>query len=325
MVDSSAPGPQQPLPGHGPAVPTGMPGPGGAGPVGAHPALPPLLEPAIRWVWSLVGGLVAIGVVAAMVVFFVLDARARLVDQAAFLGSEKGSERLEPVTQLILGVVSVPFLIGVVLVAATIALVQRRWSDAIRAVGVVAGANLTTQLLKAAIDRPVDAGVPDASYGNSLPSGHTTVAASVAAAALIVAPRGARPVVALLGALYAAATGVATMSLGWHRPSDAIAAFAIVSAWSLLLLVPNSGRTVDVRTGPGSRTAVSLVLGAVALLGLVLGLVALILALRVSDGNYASSSRLFTDSWLLMSYVGSAAAVVAASALTSWALVLARR
>jgi hypothetical protein len=68
--------------------------------------------------------------------------------------------------------------------------------------------------------------------GNSLPSGHTTVAASIALAAVLVAPKRFRGVVALVGSFYAAAIGVAVLTAGWHRPSDAVAAFAMATGWA---------------------------------------------------------------------------------------------
>lgn len=167
--------------------------------------------------------------------------------------------------------------------------------------------------------------MPDANYGNSLPSGHTTVAASVAAAALIVAPRSARPVVALIGGLYAATMGVATMSLGWHRPSDAVAAFAVVAAWTLLLLVPNSGRSVPAGDITGGRTVCAALLGTVGFLGVVIGIAALVLALNLSTGSYETSQALFSTGWQRTAFLGSAAAVAGVSALVSWAVLLARR
>lgn len=270
-------------------------------------------------------GLLAAATVGALAWFFVLQSRPRLADQAAFLGSEEGSTRLEPITQFITGVVSVPFLVIAVVAAAAVALVGRRWGDAVRAVVLVGGANLTTQLLKISLERPVDAGLPDANYGNSLPSGHTTVAASIAAAALIVAPRRARPVVALLGGLYAAVMGVATMSLGWHRPSDAIAAFAVVAAWSLLLLVPNSGRTVPAGLAPGGRTVCAALLATIAFVGIGVGVVTLALALGLSTGSFETSQTLFSETWERTAFLGSAAAVAGASALVSWGMLLARR
>lgn len=274
----------------------------------------------------MVAGLLAVALVIVLSSFFVRDTSARLIDQAAFLGAARGRSQLEPVTEFILGIVSVPFLLVATVVIILVGLARRHWGDAARAAALLAGANLTTQLLKATIERPVDAGIPDSSYGNSLPSGHTTVAASVVLAAILVAPRGARPVVGLIGAGYAMATGVATMSLGWHRPSDAVVAFAVVAAWSLLLLVPNAGRTVPTaEIEVGGRRPILVVLGLLAVGGLLVGGIALAVAFGTAAGDVSYGSDVFTPTAMLAEFLGSAAGVVGAAAATVWSLLVARR
>jgi hypothetical protein len=67
---------------------------------------------------------------------------------------------------------------------------------------------------------------------NTLPSGHSTVAASLAASLVLVVPVRLRPVAATLGALYAAGIATMTLAAGWHRPSDAVSAFAVVGLWT---------------------------------------------------------------------------------------------
>jgi len=71
-----------------------------------------------------------------------------------------------------------------ILACVTLALVRRRFDLALAAVALIGGANVTTQILKYDLFTR-----PDLSQGpNSLPSGHTTVALSIALAAVIVAP-----------------------------------------------------------------------------------------------------------------------------------------
>jgi hypothetical protein len=97
---------------------------------------------------------------------------------------------------------------------------------------VLAGANVATQAMKEVLPRPdLITGENHLGIGNSLPSGHTTVAMSIAIAALLVAPRRYRGPVAIVGIAYAGGIGVAVLTAGWHRPSDAVAAFAMVIAW----------------------------------------------------------------------------------------------
>ena len=79
---------------------------------------------------------------------------------------------------------------------------------------------------------------------NSLPSGHTTMAASAAAAVfLMVSPRW-RPLAGFLGGSFAVATGVSTLINQWHRPADVVAAFLVVGAF----MIP-AGWLI-IRTGP---------------------------------------------------------------------------
>jgi membrane-associated phospholipid phosphatase len=124
--------------------------------------------------------------------------------------------------------------LGLVLcvVLAVIVLVRRRWDLLVRGVVLVAGANATTQTLKhVVIERPGYVG-----FGpNALPSGHVTLVGSVVFAALIVAPRAWRPLVALVGGAWIAAIAVSTVAGGWHRPSDTVAAVLVCVGWACLV------------------------------------------------------------------------------------------
>lgn len=125
------------------------------------------------------------------------------------------------------------------LVLALIALARHRMDLFIRGAVLVAGANATTQLLKrVVIDRPdyVAQYGPSVGYGpNALPSGHVTLVASVVIAAVIVLPRAAGPLVALVGGVWIALVGSATVITGWHRPSDIVAALAVCAGWTALV------------------------------------------------------------------------------------------
>ncbi|OJX96145.1 MAG: hypothetical protein BGO96_07700 [Micrococcales bacterium 73-15] len=314
----------------GPVSWSGRPGqPGGPGSPGQPVGSPfatgryvPRTE--TRWLWCVAGLILSIAVVVASVRLFVLTPAWRMVDQAAFLGSTLGREQVEPYAKVVLGVVSPLFLVGATIVAVVLALARKAFGDAVRAVVVVVGANLTTQLLKGVIERPID-DLPQATYGNSLPSGHTTVAASVVAILLIVVGRSWRPLVALLGVLYAGATGIATLALAWHRPSDAVAAFAVVAAWSLLVLIPNRGRAVpDVVVNP-LRILVSWLLGVAAVAGLTVGFVALSVAFARAGGDLSSGSALLEPVTRRAAYVGACAGTGGAAAFFVWWQLLARR
>ncbi|MGV8966039.1 MAG: phosphatase PAP2 family protein [Cellulomonas sp.] len=162
---------------------------------------------------------------------FVASGPGQRVDQAVFEGARYGRNRLWHLAQPVLDVVSVPYIALVLIAAVLIAVVRRRWGLAVQVAILVAGANLTTQVLKNVVfDRP-DLGATPV-FSNALPSGHTTAAASVSAALVFVVPPRARPWAAVLGAGYTAATGVSTLIGGWHRPSDVVAAVLVVLAWS---------------------------------------------------------------------------------------------
>lgn len=111
-----------------------------------------------------------------------------------------------------------------------------RRREVLAAVVVVAGANVTTQALKAVLEHARNKafehgfGLP---WPNSFPSGHTTAAASIAVALLLVVPAGYRLLAAGVGAALTAAVGLAVVILGWHYPSDVLGALLVVATWGL--------------------------------------------------------------------------------------------
>lgn len=201
---------------------------------------------------------VALGALTAVVGFlavwltwriFVTTAEGQRVDQAAMDGAQFGRTRLWQIAEPILEIVSIPAL-GIVLVATmTVAVLRRRWMLALQIAVLVVGANLSTQLLKYYVLHRPDL---DVTYvlANSLPSGHTTAAASVAVAAVLVAPPRARPVATVLGGAYAGLTGVSTLVGQWHRPSDVVAALFVVLAWCGVATAMSAlGRRAESRGG----------------------------------------------------------------------------
>lgn len=251
--------------------------------------------------------------------YFVDTQRGQLLDNTAFRGTEIGRSTLWTVTQPVLDVVSVSFVVVVVGIATILAIMRRRWVRIVQIAVLVGGANLTTQILKREVfDRPE---LSDAvgSAGNSLPSGHTTVAASVAAVLLIAVPAWLRPLTAIGGAAYTALTGVSTMVGGWHRPADVVAAIAVVVAWAgIATAVTAADRSEGHRPRVAVLTTTAVVvLGAVAVVALVAGGPML---LRV-DRALAAEPWLDDRDLLFDAYAGSVLAVVAASAV-AFALIL---
>ena len=272
-------------------------------------------EVASRTVVVLVGLLAAAGVWATWRVF-VGTYEGQLLDQAVYEGAEFGRNELWRVAEPVLDVISVPFIAAVLAVAVIVALVRRRWLLATQVALLIAGANASGQLLKYGLFERPDLDVGDR-LANTLPSGHTIAATSCAVALVLVVPRAWRAVVAVIGALYAAGTGVSTLIGAWHRPGDVVAAVLLVLAWTCLVraLGPSGSR--------GSRadhrresTAASLLLGGGVVAG---GVAALALtgtreALAQVQGQYHSTG-LEARGELLTAYAGGALGIVAVCAV----------
>lgn len=307
-----------------------------------------------RWA---AGSLLLLGTlaVAALVVVhavFVGTARGQLLDQvvhesATAWPGARSSRRL-------LGLVSEHTLVVACAAVAAVALLRRLPRVALVALGVVGGANVTTQLLKLGLDRPQLPTLTEWYTDNTLPSGHTTAAASLAVALVLVVPRRARLPVAVLAGGWAAVTSAATLPAGWHRPSDVVAGFLVVLAWlcvlaALAIAVPGAspggpaarsraGRTPRGRsTGGGTRALRprrrrppgAVLLAALSTAGGVLAAGALLAThLSLAPGavlNIRQGQELdLSPVELLVAYGGAVAGVLGASALlTAVALVVA--
>lgn len=241
--------------------------------------------------------------------------RGQMLDTVALAGNGLGRVRFGGTLNTALDAVSVASLVLVLLVVGLIALLRRRFALAVMAVILVAGSVATTYVLKYYVITRTDLGVdPErAAAGNSLPSGHATAAAAFAVGLVLVLPKGARGIASLVGATYAAVAGVATLSAGWHRPSDVLASYLIVGGWAaaaglLLVALQRPGAVVSERDRAGLSLAGTLV-GGVTLLAA--GVVALALTFnRMSVPVEAMSSRLLT-----LGYLGSVAAIAGAAYL----------
>jgi len=114
-----------------------------------------------------------------------------------------------------------------------------RRREVLAALVVVIGANVTTQLLKVTLEharhKAFEHGI-ELPWPNSLPSGHTTAAASIAVGLLLVTPAAHRLAAALLGIALTAAVGFSVVILGWHYPSDVLGGLLVVGAWGFAAL-----------------------------------------------------------------------------------------
>jgi len=278
-------------------VPPGAPQrPASSVPVARVPAPP---RPRVR-----VGAQVTAAVVALVAAFgvwatyrvFVTTVPGQRLDELARDGALYGQDSLWQVAEPVLDVVSVSFVVLGVGVAMAVALVRRRWVLALQVAVLVGGANLTTQVLKHQLLERPDLMPSVWNTGNTLPSGHTTVAASVSVALLLATPRAWRPVVALAGAAYTGATGVSTLVGQWHRPSDVVAALLVVLAWGALVCATTPASSLDVAprrrrlpSGEPRRTAFatpgsSVVAGLMLLAATAAGVLAGAAGLRLLEG-----------------------------------------
>lgn len=129
-------------------------------------------------------------------------------------------------------------LLCLLVAACAVALLRGRPRDAVAAVVVVAGANVTTQVLKVLLAHPryqPSLGAFQVT-GNAFPSGHATAAASIAVASLFVAPPRLRGLVAVVGAGFFCAVGCSVVVLDWHYPSDVAGGLLVAAGWGFAAL-----------------------------------------------------------------------------------------
>lgn len=244
--------------------------------------------------------------------YFVNTSQGQLLDDAAFRGSVIGRTQLWRAAEPVLDIIDGAFIVLVVSAAAVIAVLRRQWRLAIHVAILVVGANVTTQVLKhLLLDRPAYVDNID----NSLPSGHTTVAASAAVALVFVVPQAIKPIAALLGAGYTALTGVSTMIGGWHRPSDVVAGIAVVLLWAGVAVLFGAEQPERRSASSASVRTISVtVIGLLAAAALVAGVLAVGALMRTRE-VLNTTGTVADRSDLLAAYVGGAFGVVAATAV----------
>ena len=209
-------------------------------------------EPVLRLV------LLTVCCVAAVVALYVIAVRTevgqRLDERALQTRSVVDGEPRE-VARNVLETISVSSLAVAGGALVFIGLVRGRVFLAVSVGVAILGANVTTEVLKLhVLERPylvVGAG----RLWNTFPSGHSTVAMSLAVGAVLVAPHRLRGTVALAGVAYAAAVAGATVVTGWHRPSDTIGGGLVAVGWGAAVaavLVATRGTGRDL---PGSNSS----------------------------------------------------------------------
>lgn len=188
--------------------------------------------------------------------YFVKTTMGQFIDESALVEAAVARQRIGTQTAQLLDLLPVTSVVLAAIVVLFVTLARRRWTAAGIAIAAMAAANLSTQLIKAGLpDRP-NLGVNTLAL-NSLPSGHSTLAASAAAGVfLVVSPRW-RPAAAFVGGGYAVMAGLSTLINQWHRPADVIAAFFVVAFWTAMaaLFVMRTGPAWNVWLGANQHWA----------------------------------------------------------------------
>lgn len=190
-----------------------------------------------RLLWVALAALVAFG---AFYVLAVLTEVGQRGDSAALAVSESAPEVTRDSANELLGLVSTGSLLLAGLFLGAVILLRGQPKLVLVPLAIIGTSLVATELLKlwilpGLLPRPdfiVDPLITDASF----PSGHTSVGASLALAAIVAAPSRLRGLVALAGFALAAGSGVLVVIATWHRPSDAIGSFAITLACTAALL-----------------------------------------------------------------------------------------
>jgi len=260
--------------------------------------------------------------VAAFWVIYVISVRTRWgqrLDATALSGRGALRPRTIDAAAQLLTTISVASLVLVGGLIVLIALARRRPLLSLGAAVVIAGSVVTSEVLKHLVLSRPDLGINDAlGHVASYPSGHTTVAFSLAVAALLVVPSRWRATVGVLGSLYAIGIGVAVIATANHRPSDPIGAVMVVTAWGAT--VAAGLQTVSVSTareGRGPIASPVLAVGGATLLAIAfVGLAGTAVAIR--------ADRLGTVE-VTGAFAGACAAIVGAVLIATAALLGALR
>lgn len=188
----------------------------------------------------LITALVAVVVMAATYVGFVLTATGQRFENAALAGAAQ-AERLDPSGKAnalaSLARISVYSLAVAVAIVFLIGLLRRKLKLAVAGVGVVVVALGITQVLKRyLLPRPELIAHDPRIAHNSFPSGHTTIAMSVLFGLVIVVPYAWRGFALFVTVFYAIGIGEETVVAQWHRLSDTIGGDLIALAIGCLAM-----------------------------------------------------------------------------------------
>jgi membrane-associated phospholipid phosphatase len=175
-----------------------------------------------------------------------------------------------------------------------LALARRRPRTALAIAAILAGSNVTTELLKPALAQtPVVPGVDTASW----PSGHATAAMALVLCLQLAVPQRWRPMAAAVGGLFALGVASSVLILAHHQPSDVVGGFLVAGAWTALgvaaLRAAAARRPGATEDGPAPRTAAALVPVGAAAAALIATASAVVIAHWTTALDYAADHTTF--------------------------------
>ncbi len=161
----------------------------------------------------------------------------RFEDDVLTSVASSGDGRQEYISQLMLSTVRKVSLGAAIVVILAFGWFGRRRLVGVLGAGLVVAAALTTQVLQRIVERPILLTRGYRRDDQSFPSGHTAIAMAVLAALVLVVPQRFRWYAVVVAAPAAIGMGVATVTVGWHRPSDTVGSDLIVLAYACLAIV----------------------------------------------------------------------------------------
>ena len=212
-----------------------------------------------------------------------------------------------------LDAITAPSVGAAVVLVLLVATVRRRLVPGLLSVAVIAASIGTAEVIQHFVGRPLLLAHGYRREDQSFPSGHVAVAMSVMCALVMVVPYRFRGLVVVLGSVWAAGVGVATVTAGWHRPSDTVGAglIAVGYACSAVAVLARWGKVREavVRT-PAGRALRAVLAGTYAVVAVAgIAVAAAVVVQPVSDRGDPAAALLLAGRSLALS--ASAAVAVA--------------
>lgn len=152
--------------------------------------------------------------------------------------------------------ITVIVVIGIVSVFLVV--MRRRWLLLVQLTCFALASFLAGFILKRTLPRPtLDPSL--ANPTNSSPSGHSVAAFAAAAVLVMAVPLSARAIASVVSFLFASSVGLSVVVEKWHRPSDVIVAFLMVTGLALLTMAFTRASGMDKAGARRSSASIQIV------------------------------------------------------------------